>query len=235
MPTSFLENQKCIDEILEVIEKARTELIIISPYIDLDERMRGSFRIAKSHGVQVKLITRWKKKLAAKDEKELQFFTDIGAEIMFVERLHSKLYLNENSAVMSSMNMLDGSSHHSQEIGIYTTERELLSSFKNYSERLERSAMPDEIKPQKSTAKNAPSQKKKKENNGYCIRTGEKIPFNLKMPFNKKSFDSWNRFKNPEFKEKFCHYSGEKTNGQTSQGRPILKKNWTKAKNTHKF
>ena len=38
-----------------------------------------------------------------------------------------------------------------------------------------------------------------------------------------------------EFKEKYCHFSGEESNGQTTFSRPILKKNWTKAKKAHNF
>ena len=135
---------------------------------------------------------------------------------------------------MTSMNMLDGSAHHSQEIGIFTNDTSLVTSFKGYADRLEQSAMPPQYAPAKSTAKNAPSQKKKKQS-GYCIRTGESIPFDIKMPFNKKSHTSWNRYKNPEFEEKFCHYSGEESNGQTCYSRPILRKNWTKAKKAHKL
>jgi phosphatidylserine/phosphatidylglycerophosphate/cardiolipin synthase-like enzyme len=235
MARSFLENQNCAEEIHRVIETANSELTIITPYIDLGPRMKGSFNIARGKGVTIKLITRWKKKLAAKDETELAYFTELGAEIMFVERLHSKLFLNENSGVLSSMNMLDGSAHHSQEIGIFTNDTDLVTSYKGYAERLIRSAMPSEYAPAKSTAKNAPSQKNQQQNSGYCIRTGEKIPFNIKSPFNKKSLTSWNRYKNPEFKEKFCHFSGEESDGQTTFGKPILKKNWTKAKKLHGF
>ena len=233
MANTFLENQNCAEEIHRVIENANSELIIITPFIDLGPRMKGSFNIARDKGITIKLITRWKKKLAAKDETELAFFKGLGAEIMFVERLHSKLFLNENSGVLSSMNMLDGSAHHSQEIGIFSNDTGLVTSFKGYAQRLERSAMPDQYAPAKSTAKNAPSQKKKQQKTGYCIRTGEKIPFNIKSPFNKKSLASWNRYKNPDFKEKFCHFSGEKSNGQTTFSKPILKKNWANAKKKH--
>ena len=64
---------------------------------------------------------------------------------------------------------------------------------------------------------------------GYCIRTGVSIPFNTKRPFSDSAFTSWNKFKDPDYKEKFCHYSGEASNGETSFTRPILKKNWKKA------
>lgn len=68
--------------------------------------------------------------------------------------------------------------------------------------------------------------------NGYCIRTGRNIPFNLKKPFSDQAYNSWLKFKNEEYPEKFCHFSGEPSNGETSFAKPILKKNWHKAKET---
>ncbi|WP_114778722.1 phospholipase D family protein [Botryobacter ruber] len=64
---------------------------------------------------------------------------------------------------------------------------------------------------------------------GYCIRTGVKIPFNPKAPLCHDAYKSWAQFKNEDFKEKYCHYSGEASNGETSVRRPILRKNWNKA------
>lgn len=69
-----------------------------------------------------------------------------------------------------------------------------------------------------------------KKNNGYCIRTGKEIPFNTSKPYSDEAFKSWSQFKNEDYEEKFCHYSGEPSNGETSMAKPILRKNWTKAK-----
>lgn len=77
--------------------------------------------------------------------------------------------------------------------------------------------------------------KTKTKKSGYCIRTGEEIPFNIKKPFNKKSWTSWNAYKDKEYKEKFCHFSGEKSSGQTTYNKPILRKNWDKASKMHKL
>src|SRR5690606_11517601 len=68
------------------------------------------------------------------------------------------------------------------------------------------------------------------DNIGYCIRTAEKIPFNPKKPFCEKAFESWNKYKDENYKEKYCHFSGEISNGETSYSKPILRKNWNKAK-----
>ena len=65
---------------------------------------------------------------------------------------------------------------------------------------------------------------------GYCIRTKEAIPFNVKMPLSANAYNSWIKFKNGDYPEKYCHYSGEPSNGETSVNKPILRKNWEKSK-----
>ncbi|MBE98866.1 hypothetical protein [Flavobacterium coralii] len=57
---------------------------------------------------------------------------------------------------------------------------------------------------------------------GYCIRTGEKIPFNPKQPLSKEAWRVWSEFGNLDFPEKFCHKTGEKSYGKTSMRNPIL-------------
>ncbi|HNP66682.1 MAG TPA: phospholipase D family protein [Aequorivita sp.] len=69
-----------------------------------------------------------------------------------------------------------------------------------------------------------------REETGYCIRTGKKIPFNLEKPMDYEAFKMWNKYKNPDFPEKYCHFSGEESNGETSVKKPILNKNWKAAK-----
>lgn len=57
---------------------------------------------------------------------------------------------------------------------------------------------------------------------GYCIRTGEKIPFNLQKPYSEKAYKSWAQYKNPNYKEKYCHKTGKPSEGKTSMTNPIL-------------
>lgn len=68
------------------------------------------------------------------------------------------------------------------------------------------------------------------DNLGYCIRTGKKIPFNIEKPLDYESYKMWNKYGDPNYPEQFCHFSGEPSNGETSVNKPILKKNWNKAK-----
>jgi len=70
---------------------------------------------------------------------------------------------------------------------------------------------------------------------GFCIRTGTPIPFNIEKPLCKEAYKKWNEYGNPEHPEKFCHFSGEVSNGETSVKQPIMKKNWKKAKEVFKL
>jgi len=67
-------------------------------------------------------------------------------------------------------------------------------------------------------------------NLGYCIRTGKQIPFNPERPMCDEAYKSWRSYGNEDYAENYCHFSGEASNGETSYGRPILRKYWHKAK-----
>ena len=96
----------------------------------------------------------------------------------------------------------------------------------------------DELSKEKSVKKEKPNKPAEVESvkpttdskDGYCIRTGERIPFDLTKPYADKAFKSWSRYKNEDFAEKFCHFSGEPSEGKTTMAKPILGKHWKAAK-----
>jgi hypothetical protein len=66
---------------------------------------------------------------------------------------------------------------------------------------------------------------------GYCIKTGQPIPFNISIPINEKDYKIWKKTADAKMKGHYCHFSGE--TGSTSFEKPILTKNWRKAKEIH--
>ncbi len=58
---------------------------------------------------------------------------------------------------------------------------------------------------------------------GYCIRTGDKIPFNPERPYSIEAYRSWAYWSNVDFPEKYCHKTGKLSYGKTSMRNPILK------------
>ena len=64
---------------------------------------------------------------------------------------------------------------------------------------------------------------------GYCIRCGTGLKtFDLQKPYCDKCFSSWSRYKNPKYKEKFCHQCGRETKPATSFEKPCCKSCFTK-------
>jgi hypothetical protein len=51
----------------------------------------------------------------------------------------------------------------------------------------------------------------------------------MKVPYSKSSYESWSKWKNKDYKEKYCHFSGEPSNGETSFARPVLGKYYKEA------
>lgn len=62
----------------------------------------------------------------------------------------------------------------------------------------------------------------KHEQKGFCIRTGEQIPFNINMPYSSKAYRVWQSFNNEYYKEAYCHKTGKESFGKTSMHSPIL-------------
>jgi hypothetical protein len=97
-------------------------------------------------------------------------------------------------------------------------------------ERPKTAAMPYSAPSRQEQPKAAPAPVAPIHGQGYCIRTGAAIPFNVKRPFSDEAYRSWSRYKDENYAEKFCHFSGEPSNGETSYAKPILRKNWSQAK-----
>lgn len=76
-----------------------------------------------------------------------------------------------------------------------------------------------------SNKKNEPEVRKRyveQENNGYCIRTGVRIPFNPEKPFCYDAYLVWAEFGNPFYQENYCHRTGKSSGGRTCMANPIL-------------
>ena len=188
-----------------------------------------------------------KNELQPEENNWLKSMTSIRSS--FCKELHAKCYLNEHEAIITSMNLYEFSQVNNNEMGIYiekSNDPELYKDIYQEVQRLirisdelvtsvEKAPSRDKQQPDKTETnqkiENKPILNQSK--NGFCIRTGVPIPFNQEKPLSYEAFKSWNQFGDPNFKEKFCHFSGEPSNGETSVARPILYRNWKKAKEMH--
>ncbi|MDO8724759.1 MAG: hypothetical protein Q7J35_01660 [Candidatus Methanoperedens sp.] len=168
---------------------------------------------------------------------------------MFHKDLHAKCYFNEKEAIITSMNLYMFSQQNNVEMGIYISkekDEDLYNQVAKEVDRIKRGSEHRTIsvqkvenkKPETTKQQSFPKTENRKHNNnqtGYCIRTGVEIPFNVEKPMSYEAFKVWSQFGDPDYPEKFCHFSGEPSNGETSVSKPILKKNWKKAKEIFDF
>lgn len=228
----------------ELIREARERLYIISPYLKLSDHIKELFNDKEREKVEVRIVF-GKQEL---NPSELTFLQNLRyVRLYFSKNLHAKCYLNEKKMIICSMNLYEFSQQNNREMGIliereneadkqvYEDAWKDIESIRNnatdfaYVEAPKKTKGESEWKPFENPVFKKKTEFKSKPLTGYCIRTGVNIPFNIDKPLSAEAFKSWNVYKDKTFLEKYCHFSGEPSNGQTSVGRPILNKNWDKA------
>ena len=71
----------------------------------------------------------------------------------------------------------------------------------------------DSSKPK--TRERKPNYIKAKSLDGFCIRCGDEINFNINRSLCSDCFESWADWGNEDYPENFCHFSGEMSLGDT--------------------
>jgi phosphatidylserine/phosphatidylglycerophosphate/cardiolipin synthase-like enzyme len=231
----FLETTGVTYELTELIKKSKEKLWLVSPYIEINDQIRGHIRSTDTRNVDIRVIFRKDSKIKPDD---LSFLNNLKMKHLFeCKNLHAKCYLNENTAIVTSMNLYDYSQTHNREIGIKidreTAEdkdlydeiyREMLS-ITEASEPFQYEVKRVEIESptvQKSTSeRNYPKQSAipPKENVGYCIRCHAEMELNPYKPLCSKCYPIWAKYSDTSYSEKYCHVCGKES--KQSVGKPV--------------
>lgn len=227
----FLDTTGVSYHLQQLINKANEKLVIISPYLKINDRIKQSLEDKNRMKIDIRIVY-GKNELHPDENNWLKSMTSIRSS--FCKDLHAKCYLNENEAILTSMNLYEFSQVNNNEMGIYVekvTDPELYKDIYEEAQRLIRISDEIVISVEKAPIKEKTPVSNKK--TGFCIRTGIEIPFDVNKPMSYDAFKSWSNYGDTEYPEKYCHFSGEPSNGETSVSRPILKKHWKKAKELH--
>lgn len=229
----------------ELIKGTKERLILISPYLQFTDRIKEHLSNLNIQKRDIRIVYR-ENKLQLEENNWLE--SQIGIRTSLCKNLHAKCYINENEAIITSMNLYEFSQQNNNEMGIYiskTQDTELYNATLEEAQRLLTISEEIRITVKKVTADTPPKTEKKvveakptiikssDKQLGFCIRIGVLIPFNVEKPMCYEAFKSWSKYSDPDYPEKYCHYTGEPSNGDTSVSKPILKKNWKKAKETY--
>jgi phosphatidylserine/phosphatidylglycerophosphate/cardiolipin synthase-like enzyme len=238
--SEFLDTQGVSYYLKKLINNSNDKLYLISPYLQLNNQLKLSLEDRHKFSIDIIIIYGKVSDINPDDSEWLKSFP--GIKLMFHKDLHAKCYFNEKEAIITSMNLYMFSQQNNVEMGIYISrekDEELYKQIANEVDRIKRGSEHRTISVEKVDNPKGESPKSKlkatgnkldSKQSGYCIRTGKEIPFNVEKPMNYEAWKEWNKEGDPEQPEKFCHFSGESSNGETTYSKPILKKNWKKAK-----
>lgn len=237
----FINTRKAVSEIEDLIKNAGEKLILVSPYLKLSKDFKELLTY-RNNKDRVTTVIFGKQEL---NPDEMKFLQGLRFVILkYNEDLHAKCYLNDDKMVITSLNLYEFSMANNKEMGVLIDKNdpadiqlyedafkevdyinETSQKFELHSPKIQSSYKQNENKVNYAKQSSIATGN----NVGYCIRTGIQIPFNIEKPFSYEAFKKWNEYGDPDYPEKFCHFSGEISNGETSANHPILKKNWKKA------
>jgi len=118
----FLFDNQLISEVESIIKKSKYELLLISPFIDLDPRIQDALKSKiNKKDFQLKVLFGKNEHNIYKSIKKdsLNFLKSFpNVEIRYNDRLHAKFYRNDYDYVMTSLNLYDYSLANNIEVGV---------------------------------------------------------------------------------------------------------------------
>lgn len=118
MDVTFVFDNQLNATLENIIKESNQSLLLISPYIDLDEKTKDSLKEKiKISDFELRVLYGKNKNNIKQDS--LDFFKSFpNVEIRYNERLHAKFYLGDYKFLLSSMNLFKYSIHNNIEVGI---------------------------------------------------------------------------------------------------------------------
>ncbi len=240
----FLNKDKAYGEIVEIVSKATSKVVLITPYIKVPDDLLERLKYMDGKGVRIVVICR-EKDLKTEARNELRKLKNL--ELRFDEDLHAKCFYNENNMVITSLNLLESSERKNREMGVLLSSEKDLNVFKdalNEAEFIVSNAKKDSLigslvrgivreaksamnsttediveKPKTSRRIKTTSRTKRE---GHCIRCNKNIPYNPEKPYCLNCARLWKKSGSyVDSKEKYCHMCGKQPPKPTTMEYPI--------------
>lgn len=160
----------------ELIKSASDRLILISPFLKLNDRIKELLEDKDRLKIDVRIVY-GKSELQPEEInwlKELSF-----VRTSFCKNLHAKCYMNENSCIISSLNLYEFSQVNNNEMGIFISRDEDPEIYKDAYEESQRIIrISDEVRISFEKVENYQSeneQESKKDETEYSKITSSKL------------------------------------------------------------
>lgn len=201
----FLTTKGIAASIEKVFRTADDFIVIVSPYVKVDKTYIDRLHEADNNGVSIYLIF-GKEKLNELEKGKFQDFQNLN--IYYLENLHAKCYMNESTIIITSMNLYGYSEENNREFGIEINQDDNYDLFEDILKEIRsiKSAAEDYNIINNGFQRN--NTRNSRHNNGYCIRYGKRIVFDMTQPLCDDCYQVWVSFGNLEYTENYCHKCG---------------------------
>jgi hypothetical protein len=200
----FLNTSKAYAEIESIVSKTKSKLVLISPFIKVPESLLKRLKYVDEKGVRIVVVCR-KKDLKDEVRSDLKQLKNL--ELRFDANLHAKCFYNEESMVITSLNLQE-SQLNNREMGVLlslTDDPDVFNEARAEAEFIVNNA-----------------EKDRQDESGHCIRCKTDILYNEDEPYCPSCYLVWKKHKNRAYGEKFCHKCGEPA--KTSINNPLCYK-----------
>ena len=218
--------------LLALVKEAGSELLLVSPYLDLWGNIERELTLAAEKGVKITVIVR--KDLdrfggpdkfgGDKGSTSIAGLISIGADVRAVENLHAKVYLSDKATLVSSMNLTEASTGNSLEVGMAVqNDGALAASVRQYvTGHIIPFAQPIPKNGPQPVVTHAPVSSPKRPtipHVGKCIRCGRPLFLDPAKPLCDDCYGKWAQYEDEKYQERFCHACGKESD--TSYARPL--------------
>jgi hypothetical protein len=111
----FLTTHATASQIENIILDAKEKLVLVSPYLQVSKTFMDRLIDADESGTKI-LVIYGKDELKTGERDQLNRLKNLS--LLYCENLHAKCYFNENTMVITSMNMYEFSEKTNREMGV---------------------------------------------------------------------------------------------------------------------
>lgn len=205
----FLTTKGIAASIEKIIRTANDYIVIICPYVKIDKTYIERLLEAEKNNVSINLIFG---KEDMRDFEKEKFHNFKHINIFFLNNLHAKCYLNENTALITSMNLYGYSEENNREMGIEIKRNEnyeLYEEIEKECQSIRDSAEIYNLSNSQNFDRDEDVFTRNQKILGYCIRCREKINYNPYKPLCNDCYQIWSQYSNSDYQERFCHECGK--------------------------
>ncbi len=124
-------------QIYSIVDKATKYVTIVTPYIELWGHLQSKIEKALARGVVISFIIRKENNSNnAKRREALDWLKRHNVKIYEKDLLHAKIYMNDSTVLISSMNIYNFSANNSLEFAMIVKDKSGAVQFRNYVSEL---------------------------------------------------------------------------------------------------